>query len=69
MANGRPWFSLDKSKDPEYVEKQIILEMLKQENQKEKHDIELEQRTKHIRENYEKKGLLSDKIFDALDGY
>jgi len=29
LENGRPWFSLDSSKDPSWEEKQIILEIQK----------------------------------------
>lgn len=32
LDNGRPWFDIDKSKEPTYAERQIILEMKKQEN-------------------------------------
>lgn len=33
INNGRPWFDIDKSKEPTYAERQIILEM-KQREQK-----------------------------------
>jgi hypothetical protein len=64
IDNGRPWFDIDKSKEPTYAERQIIIEMKKRENSRAKHDIELEQRTKDIRETYGKHGKISDKVFD-----
>ncbi len=43
LDNGRPWFHIDKTKEPTYDEKQIIMEMKKQEEKpKSKRDIELE---------------------------
>lgn len=60
---------MDKSKEPTWQERQIILEMKKRENDKAKRDNELEKRTKDIRERYGKKGLISDKVFDALNNY
>jgi hypothetical protein len=32
INRGRPWFDTDASKEPSYAEKQIILEILKREN-------------------------------------
>jgi hypothetical protein len=68
IEQGRPWFDIDKSKEPSWEERKIILEIKKQENDKVKRELELEKRTKDIRERYEKKGVISDKIFD-LDNY
>lgn len=31
LDSGRPWFDIDKSKEPTYAERQIILEMKKRE--------------------------------------
>ena len=31
IEKGRPWFNIDKSKEPSYAERQIIIEMKKQE--------------------------------------
>ena len=31
IDNGRPWFHIDKSKEPTYYEKQIIMEIQKRE--------------------------------------
>jgi DNA-binding protein H-NS len=40
-----------------------------QETKQAKRDKELEQRTKEIRERFEKKGKLSDNVFHVLDNY
>lgn len=71
LDNGRPWFDIDKSKEPTWQERKIILEMLERERNKSKRDIELEKRTKEIRERYEKKGLIPDidTIFKGSDNY
>jgi hypothetical protein len=71
LNNGRPWFNIDKSKEPTWQERKIILEMLERERNQSKRDIELEKRTKEIRERYEKKGLIHDidTIFKGLDNY
>jgi hypothetical protein len=48
---GRPWFNVDKSKEPTADERQIILEMKKQEEQPpSKHDLAIEKRAKEISE-------------------
>jgi imidazole glycerol phosphate synthase subunit HisF len=31
LADGRPWFDIDKSKEPTYAERQIIMEIEKRE--------------------------------------
>ncbi len=36
IERGRPWFDIDPKKEPTYAERQIILEMKKQENTKSK---------------------------------
>lgn len=70
IDNGRIWWSLDKSKEPTWEERQIILEMKKQEEKpKSKRDIEIEKRAKEISERYGKHGKISYKIFDALNNY
>lgn len=81
IRNGRIWFALDKSLEPTWEERQVILEMKQVENEKVKRDLDIEKRAKRIRDNelkqrvkdvrerYGNKGLLSDKIFDALDNY
>jgi hypothetical protein len=78
---GELWFSKDPSKDPTWEEKQIIIEIKKQENEKLNRKLELEKRAKRlsdkeiveqakdVRARYGNKGFLSDKIFDALDTY
>jgi hypothetical protein len=67
IESGRPWFDIDKSKEPTYAERQIILEMKKRENNKVKHDKELEKRTAYIRQKY--RGKIPDIIFDGLGNY
>jgi hypothetical protein len=42
LANGRPWFSKDPSQEPSYTEKKVILEMLKEENEKLRREIGLD---------------------------
>lgn len=69
IDNGRPWFDIDKSKEPTWEERKVILEIKKQENNKSKRDIELEQRAKEIHEKVGKYGKISDKVFDALNNY
>jgi hypothetical protein len=74
IERGRPWFDIDKSKEPTYAERQIIIEMKKLENSRAKRDIELEKSAAEIRERYGKKGMIPDKIlshkiFDAFDNY
>ena len=32
IQRGRPWFDIDKSKEPTYAERQIIIEMKQREN-------------------------------------
>ena len=54
IEQGRPWFSMDKSKDPTAEERKIILEMKKRENDKIKRELELEKRTKQFKV-YEKR--------------
>ena len=44
IERGRPWFDIDKSKEPTYAERQIILEMKKRENSRANRDIEREKR-------------------------
>ena len=51
LDNGRPWFDIDKSKEPTYAERQIIIEMKKRENTKSN---ELEQSRKYFSEFYAK---------------
>jgi len=48
LENGRPWFHIDKSKEPTYEERKIILETKKQQLSKSKRDIKLEQRKGNI---------------------
>ena len=67
VERGRPWFDIDKTKEPTWEERQIILEMKKQELSKSKYEQELEQRAKDARETYGKKGKISDKIFNVFD--
>ena len=62
IENGRPWFHIDKSKEPTYEERKIILEMNQRESNKAKREQELQKRTKEIRQKYT--GKISDKIFD-----
>ena len=69
IERGRPWFDIDPKKEPSYAERQIIIEMKKRENNKPKHDIELERSAKDIHERYGKKGVISDKIFAAFHIY
>jgi hypothetical protein len=70
LEKGRPWFDIDKSKEPTYFEKQVIMEIKKRESEKLKRDglndneKELEKRTKEIMEKY--RGKISDKIFDTV---
>ena len=42
IESGRPWFDIDKSKEPTYSERQIILEIKKRENARANRDLELE---------------------------
>ena len=63
IAAGRHWFDIDKSKEPTYAERQIILEMQKQENSRAKHDIELEKNAVDIRERCGKHGKIPDSVF------
>lgn len=63
LDNGRPWFDIDKSKEPTYAERQIILEMKKRENTR---NIELEKSAAQIRERYGKHGKIPDTIFDKF---
>jgi hypothetical protein len=59
IESGRPWFSLvDKSKEPTYAERQIIIEMKKRENTKANHDKELEKKSAEIREKYKVRYLI-----------
>ena len=44
IERGRPWFDIDKSKEPTYAERQIILEIKKRENARANRDLELEKR-------------------------
>jgi len=44
IESGRPWFDIDKSKEPTYAERQIILEIKKRENARANRDLELEKR-------------------------
>jgi hypothetical protein len=74
IERGRPWFDIDPKKEPTVDERQIILEMKKRENLRAKRDMELEKNAADIRERYEKKGIIPDKIlshkiFDAFDNY
>ena len=64
IERGRPWFDIDPKKEPTYAERQIILEMKKRENNKSKHDIELEKRAKDIHFRYGRHGKIPDSIFD-----
>ena len=63
IESGRPWFDIDKSKEPTYAERQIILEMKKRENTRAKHDVELEKSAAEIRERYGKHGKIPDSVF------
>lgn len=38
IEKGRPWFNIDKSKEPSYAERQIILEMKQRENARLNHE-------------------------------
>ena len=69
IEQGRPWFSLDKSKDPTAEERQIILEIKKRENTRSKRDLVIEKKAKEISERYGKYGKLSDKVLDAFNNY
>lgn len=69
IERGRPWFDIDPNKEPTYAERQIILEMKKQENTRANRDIELERSAKNIHEKYGKYGKIPDTIFDALRNY
>ena len=40
IERGRPWFDIDPNKEPTYAERQIILEMKKQENIRANRDLE-----------------------------
>ena len=64
IERGRPWFDIDPKKEPTYAERQIILEMQKQENSRAKHDIELEKNAVDIRERCGKHGKIPDSVFD-----
>lgn len=72
IERGRPWFDLDPKKEPTYAERQIIIEMKKQEQQsKSKHESELEESKKHFDKLYAKnQGLIKrdfpKTIFDLL---
>ena len=44
IDNGRPWFNIDKTKEPSYAERQIIIEIKKRENSRANRNIELEKR-------------------------
>ena len=50
IERGSPWFDIDKSKEPTYAERQIILEMKKQENTRANRDLELERSVKPVNE-------------------
>jgi len=63
IERGRPWFDIDPKKEPTYAERQIILEMQKQENSRAKHDIELEKNAVDIRERCGKHGKIPDSVF------
>lgn len=62
IERGRPWFDIDPTEEPTYAERQIILGMKKQENDKSKRDIELERSAKNIKERYGKHGKIPDSI-------
>jgi indole-3-glycerol phosphate synthase len=62
LDNGRPWFDIDKSKEPTYAERQIIIEMKKRENSRAKRDIELEKSAAEISERYGKKGMILNSV-------
>lgn len=62
IENGRPWFHIDKTKEPTYDERKIILEMNQREANKAKREIDLQKRTEQIRRKYN--GKISGKIFD-----
>ena len=64
IERGRPWFDIDKTKEPTYAERQIILEMKKRENSRAKRDIELEKNAADIRQRYGKHGKIPDSVFD-----
>jgi len=64
IERGRPWFHIDKSKEPTYAERQIIIEMKKRENSRAKRDIELEKNAADIRQRYGKHGKIPDSVFD-----
>ena len=64
IESGRPWFNIDKSKEPTYAERQIILEIKKRENARANRDIELEKTAAGIRERYGKHGKIPDSVFD-----
>ena len=51
IERGRPWFDIDKSKEPTYAERQIIIEIKKRENTRSN---ELEQSRKYFSELYAK---------------
>ena len=40
IERGRPWFDIDPNKEPTYAERQIILEMKKEENTRANRDLE-----------------------------
>ena len=63
IERGRPWFDIDKTKEPTYAERQIILEMKKRENSRAKRDIELEKNAADIRQRYGKHGKIPDSVF------
>ena len=50
VERGRPWFNIDPQKEPTYAERQIILEMKKQENTRANRDLELERSVKPVNE-------------------
>ena len=64
IERGRPWFDIDKTKEPTYAERQIILEMKKRENSRAKRDIELEKNAADIRQRYGKHCKIPDSVFD-----
>ena len=66
IERGRPWFDIDKSKEPTYAERQIIIEIKKRENTRSN---ELEQSRKYFSELYDKNqgkipGTFPKTIFD-----
>lgn len=61
IERGSPWFDIDPKKEPTYAERQIILEMLKQENTRANRDLERPKPKNEVKELH--------RLISGLDSY